>query len=55
MYVKRFLSKFHDHMFITLKVISALQKKKKKREKSKRKEKHNYDRAFGNLCIFVYQ
>ena len=41
MYVTSFLSKFHGHMFISLKVISVLQKKKKNkgREKSKQEEK----------------
>ena len=40
MYVTSFLSKFHGHMFISLKIISALQKKEKEgTKKSKQKEK----------------
>ena len=45
MYVTSFPRKFYGHMFISLKVISALLKK----------EKEGYDTAFGGLCIFAYQ
>ena len=35
MYVTSFLSKFHGHMFISLKVISALQEKEKEGTRKK--------------------
>ena len=41
MYVTSFLSKFHGHMFISLKVISALQKKRKRRDEKKVNKKIN--------------
>ena len=54
MYVTIFSYKFHNHMFLSLKIINVL-KKKKVREKSKQKEKYVYGRPFSGLCIFVYQ
>ena len=41
MYVTSFSSKFHGHMFISLKVISALQKKRKRRDEKKVNKKKN--------------
>ena len=41
MHVTSFLSKFHGHMFISLKVISALQKKEKEGTRKKVNKKKN--------------
>ena len=52
-----FSSKFYGHVFISLKVISVLQKKRNKRDEKEvnKIEKQGYDTAFEGLCIFVYQ
>ena len=41
MYVTNFSSKFYDHMFISLKVISAIQKKLNRRDEKEVNKKKN--------------
>ena len=55
MYVTSFPSKFHGHIFISLKVISALQKREKGGTRKKQTKRKGYDTAFENLCNIVHQ